>query len=671
MLNKSEKQLFKLKTLLEQYKQTKKIQTGLLRLSELTSSVTDLSVFYQQLQQIIQRYFPADNLYIQLFTQPHNRSSDHFYVDHLNCAPIDQQLDADLVEFISSLGKPVLINHEHVSILETDNKVTNRPFPNRNNETKLVDVWLAAPLIIENITVGLVGIKGFLGHSKALVNDLKLIQFIALHIASAILRNKANEQLKAYNDDIEDVIFDRTQHLQQSNFNLRKQVEERRKVEQQLYHAAHHDTLTKLPNRSMFTERLEHSLKHLKRHTNHRFAVLFIDLDRFKVINDTLGHHVGDQLLIQISDRIAQCIRGNDILARLGGDEFVILLDSLAHHDDAEEIALRIIETIKEPFTIDGQELFSSASIGIAICERNYNSSTEILRDADAAMYQAKALGRGRFVFFDDSMREELLANLNLEQELRKAVNEQQFVLHFQKINDLVSSETIGFEALLRWQHPKKGLLAPNEFLSMAEETGLITEIEFWVLTQTGKQLQTWDEEAAYKNTYVSVNLSGKHLVQTKTVKQLNQVIKDTFIAPERLIIEFNETAFSQNSEHTLKQLKLLKKTGVKLALDDYGSGISSLTYLNNYPFEFIKLDQLFVRSFTHNQKNLMLAKSLCSIGEYLGFRLIAEGIESQAQLDLAKSAGCEYGQGYFINKPQAILTNDDTDNSADIIYCA
>ena len=664
MQNKSDKKLPKLTALLKQYKQTKKIQTGLLRLSELASTITDLSSFYPQIQQIIQTYFPAENLYIQLFTQPDNRSSDHFYVDHLSCAPIDQQLDSDLVEFISKLGKPVLINHQQVHILESKNTATCRPFPNRNGQNQLTDVWLAAPLVIENITVGLVGIKGFLGHSKQLVNDLKLIQFIAMHISSAILRNRANEQLKSYNNDIEDVIFDRTQHLQQSNFILRKQVEERRKVEQQLYHAAHHDTLTQLPNRSMFTERLEHSLKHLKRHPNHRFAVLFIDLDRFKVINDTLGHHVGDQLLVQISERIAQCIRGNDILARLGGDEFVILLDSLVHHDDAEEIALRIIETIKEPFNIDGQELFSSASIGIAVCERNYSSSTEILRDADAAMYQAKSLGRGRFVFFDDSMREELLLNLTLEQDLRKAVKEQQFILHFQKINDLTANSTIGFEALLRWQHPTRGLLTPGDFLSMAEETGLITDIEFWVIEQTGKQLEQWDKEQIFSNTYVSVNLSGKHIVQTKTVKQLTQVIQSNFNAPERLIVEFNENAFTQNSEQTLKQLKLLKKIGIKLALDDYGSGISSLTYLNNYPFEFIKLDQAFVRSFGQNNKNLLLAKSLCSIGEFLGFRLIAEGIESQAQYDLAITAGCEYGQGYFINKPTAMLVNNSTSNN-------
>ncbi len=239
----------RLKALLTQYKQTKKTQTGLLRLSELTSSTTDLSCFYQQLQQLIQRYFPADNLYIQVFTQPHTRAADHFYVDELNCAPIDQQLDKNLVAFISAIGKPVLINHNTASILEQGDEISIRPFPTRDQQTKLVDVWLAAPLIIENITVGLVGIKGLLSYNKKLVNDLQLIQFIALHISSAILRNRANERLKAYNNDIEDIIFARTQLLQKSNLDLRKQVEKRRQSEQQLYFAAHHDTLTKLPNR--------------------------------------------------------------------------------------------------------------------------------------------------------------------------------------------------------------------------------------------------------------------------------------------------------------------------------------------------------------------------------------------------------------------------------------
>ncbi|MEW6997306.1 EAL domain-containing protein [Colwelliaceae bacterium BS250] len=671
MLGNKHTQVANLKALLMRYKTTKKIQTGLLRLSELTSSVTDLANFYQQLQHVIRRYFPADNLYIQLFTQPNNRMAEYFYVDELNCSPIGQQLNKDLVEFISAIGKPILINHDHVTFRDQQ-QIVRRPFPIRDDHTKLVNVWLVAPLIIENITIGLVGIKGFISDNKSIVHDLELIQFIAAHISSAILRNRIHEQLQSYNDEIEDVIFARTEHLQKNNIHLRKQAEERRHVEQQLYHAAHHDTLTKLPNRSMFIERLEQSLCHLKRHPNHRFAVLFVDLDRFKVVNDTLGHHVGDQLLIEISNRLADCVRGNDILARLGGDEFVILLDSLGHDDDAEEIALRVIDTINQSFSIDGQEVHTSVSVGITICERSYNSATEILRDADAAMYQAKAMGRGRLVFFDEAMRAELLANLSLEKDLRLAVTNQQFVLHFQKINDLNHTRTIGFEALLRWQHPTRGLLLPADFIAMAEETGLITDIEYWVIEAVSKQLVTWDTQPHFKNYFVSINLSGKHLSHTKSLQQLAKCIENNFAQPQRLVLELNEQALNNNVEVTLKQLTRLKKTGVKLALDNYGSGLSSLAYLNTLPFEFIKFAQSFIHSFNRNEKNLVLAQSLVQLGEQFGFRIVAEGIETQKQLTSAIAAGCEYGQGFFIGKPELYLQDANlTDHEGNGSHCA
>lgn len=658
----------RLKSLLSQYKQTKKVQTGLLKLSELCSSVTDMSCFYPSLQKVIQQYFPAENLYIQLYTQANSAQSEHFYIDELSCSPIEQQLTPDIIDFITNISNPVLINHDTVSILNNDNSITERPFPTRKSQTHLIDVWLATPLLVEGVTIGIVGVKGFIGPNYKAQTNLELIKFISIQISAAIHRNRANEQLKLYSKDIEDIIFDRTQNLQKSNFNLRQQVEQRRKSELKLYYDAHHDALTKLPNRAMFTDRLEQSIKHLKRHINHRFGVLFIDIDRFKVINDTLGHNVGDELLIQIADRILECIRSNDIVSRLGGDEFVVLLDTLAHPDDAEDIASRIIETIKQPFTIDNQQLLSSASVGIAICDQHYQQASDVLRDADSAMYQAKAMGRGRLMFFDDSMREELLASLTLEQDLRQAVNKQEFILFYQKISDLNQADIIGFEVLLRWQHPTKGLLAPASFLELAEETGLIIDIENWVITNVAKQLPLWDAQPEFNNAFISINLSGKHILQTKPVQQLSKLIQNHFNEPERLIVEFNERAFNQQPERSLKNLKQLKKTGVKLALDDYGSGQSPLSYLNNYPFDFIKLDQDFVRSFNTNNKNWKLAKSLAALGDSFGFRLVAEGIESQAQLDKVIAAGCEYGQGFFISKPEAI--NVDKDESG-IDHCA
>ena len=430
------------------------------------------------------------------------------------------------------------------------------------------------------------------------------------------------------------------------------QIEERRKAEARLYHDAHHDALTQLPNRAMFSDRLSYSIRHLKRHPNQRFAVLFIDLDRFKMINDTLGHHAGDQFLIEISNRLRVCVRDNDILARLGGDEFVVLLDSLQSLEDVEEIASRIISSIAQPFELDGHTLYSNASIGIAQSRVSYKDANEILRDADAAMYQAKSLGRGRYVFFDDSMREQLIASMTLEQELRQAIKSKQFELHYQQISDLTSTKAIGFEVLLRWQHPTKGLLTPSEFLFMAEETGMILDIETWVIEEVCLQLKLWKQSTEYKHTYIGVNLSGRHLTQANQLAKLMELISINTIEPERLILEFNESAFARHTELALKGLRKLKEFGVKLALDDYGAGLSSFNFLHNYPFEFIKLDRSFIRTLNHNEKNLSLVKALHELGTNFGYRLVAEGIESEAMLKMLQNVGCEFGQGYHISRP-------------------
>ncbi|QBY04305.1 EAL domain-containing protein [Thalassotalea sp. HSM 43] len=655
----------KLKQLLGRYKTTKKTQTGLLELAELCSTVTDMAVFYPQLQAIIRRYFPAKNLYIQQFTQGNQLQADHYYVDELNCSPIEQQLTPDVVEFITSIAKPVLINHDTVSIWEPDSSIVERPFPKRQKHTHLVDVWLAAPLLIDDVIIGIIGIKGFINQNKQTAVNLELIRFIARIIAAAIHRNKASELLKMYSKDVADIVFAKTQHLQKSNLSLRQQVEQKRKSELKLYYDAHHDALTKLPNRAMFTDRLEHAIKHIKRHPNHRFAVLFIDIDRFKVINDTLGHHVGDLLLIEIAKRILECIRGNDILSRLGGDEFVVLLDSLAHNDDAEDIAGRVIETIKAPFELEGNNLYTSASVGIAICDHKYQSATEVLRDADAAMYQAKSMGRGRLMFYDESMREELLCNLNLEQQLHKAIINDEFSLLYQPICELQSKKVIGYEALLRWQHPEHKQMTPDAFLQIAEDSGLIIDIEHRLMQQVAEQLEQW--QAQQENLFVSINLSGKHLQHNKQTRALIKLIRDKLVEPENLIIEFNEKAFNEQAKQTLQNLKLLQQTGVRLALDNYGSGLSSLNYLNNYPFKLIKLDQQFVRSFVNNDKNLQLAKSLVSLGQSFGFNLVAEGLENKRQWQKAIDAGCQFGQGYYLGQPK--LLNDKQDD--DIDHCA
>ncbi len=465
--------------------------------------------------------------------------------------------------------------------------------------------------------------------------------------------------------ELETLVADRTRELQAANLNLRMQIAERRKAEEQLYFAAHHDALTKLPNRALFSDRLSYAIRHLKRYPKQKFAVLFIDLDRFKMINDTLGHHAGDMFLVEIADRLRACVRDSDLLARLGGDEFVILLDSLKS-DDAEDVAERIINAIEKPYTIEKNVLYSNASIGIALCSNQYKSADEILRDADAAMYQAKSLGRGRYVFFDDSMREKLIATMTLEQELRLAIDQQQFELHYQNISDLDNDTTIGFEALLRWQHPNKGLLTPSEFLFLAEETGIILAIENWVVEEVSRQLVAWKHDNQYQHVFIAINISGRHLTQTNQLNNLINLIKEQSFEPQKLILEFNESAFCQHNEIALQGLRKLKELGVRLALDDYASGVSSFSFLHSYPFEFIKLDREFIRTLKTNKKNLSLVKALSDLGEEFGYRLVAEGIESADVMSKLHSAGCDFGQGYHISRPKKIALSPlgDSDKS-------
>ena len=632
--------------------QAVKAHQVLLNISELMAKSQAIENFYQALHHEINKLLPAKNFYIALLSDDKSQLEFPYHCDEKLPQPETRMLSNGLSELAITKEKPILLSDGTVYTLASQGEVTQCAFTLHYPEHELPKAWLAAPLSDQGEVFGVIAIQHYQDENAYHSKDLELMRFVSHHISIEILRQKVQQQALQSHEALEQIISNRTQELQATNLNLRMQIEERRKAEARLYHDAHHDALTQLPNRAMFSDRLSYSIRHLKRHPNQRFAVLFIDLDRFKMINDTLGHHAGDQFLIEISNRLRVCVRDNDILARLGGDEFVVLLDSLQSLEDVEEIASRIISSIAQPFELDGHTLYSNASIGIAQSRVSYKDANEILRDADAAMYQAKSLGRGRYVFFDDSMREQLIASMTLEQELRQAIKSKQFELHYQQISDLTSTKAIGFEVLLRWQHPTKGLLTPSEFLFMAEETGMILDIETWVIEEVCLQLKLWKQSTEYKHTYIGVNLSGRHLTQANQLAKLMELISINTIEPERLILEFNESAFARHTELALKGLRKLKEFGVKLALDDYGAGLSSFNFLHNYPFEFIKLDRSFIRTLNHNEKNLSLVKALHELGTNFGYRLVAEGIESEAMLKMLQNVGCEFGQGYHISRP-------------------
>lgn len=627
----------------------------LLNISELTTKSYAIDEFYQALHHEVSKLLPAKNFYIALLSDDKSQLAFPYYCNENSTHPKTRELSDGLSEVTIRARKPILLSDRMVYTLAEQGEVTQRAFTQAYPEDKLPKAFLAAPLFDQGEVFGVIAIQHYQDKNAYQSKDLELMRFVSHHISMEILRKKVQQQALQSHEALEKMINKRTEELQATNLNLRMQIEERRKAEERLYHEAHHDGLTELPNRAMFSDRLTYAIRHLKRHPHHRFAVLFIDLDRFKMINDTLGHHAGDQFLIEIARRLQDCVRDNDILARLGGDEFVVLLDSLQSADDMEEVATRIITSIAQPFELEGHTLYSNASIGIAQSRISYKDANEILRDADAAMYQAKSLGRGRYVFFDDSMREKIIASMTLEQELRHAIKSKEFELHYQKISDLTSTKTLGFEVLLRWNHPTKGLLTPSEFLFMAEETGMILDIETWVIEEVCAQLKLWKKSKEYENAYIGINLSGRHLIQANQLTKLMGLISHNTIEPERLILEFNESAFTRHTELALKGLRKLKEFGVKLALDDYGAGLSSFNFLHNYPFEFIKLDRSFIRTINKSDKNLSLVKALHELGTKFGYRLVAEGIESEVMLKKLQNVGCEFGQGYYISRPGKI----------------
>ncbi len=633
-----------------------RIHEVLLAVSEITASSQDLPSFYQALHQSIKRLLPAENFYIALVSPDKKSLECPYFVDQRITEMVTRPFGKGLSERTIKAGLPILICDDAQYVLTTRGRVLKEKLYDIQTTQPMPKAWLSSPLIDQNEVFGMFAVQDYQNEHAYQQSDLELIRFVAQHIAIAIVRKRIQLQEQQNKDALEHTVKDRTKALEIANLKLRMQIEERKKAEEKLFHDAHHDALTKLPNRSMFSDRLTYSLSHYKRHPNQRFAVLFIDLDRFKMINDTLGHLAGDKFLIEISKRLTECVRENDLLARLGGDEFVILLDSFQSQDDVEEIATRIISKVSQSFTIDENELYSNASIGIAMFNQQYRDASEILRDADAAMYQAKKFRSWPLRLFDDSMREQLIASLTLEQELRIAIKEQQFELHYQEISSLDSADVIGFEAFLRWEHPTKGLLTPSHFLYMAEETGVILDIENWVIEQVSLQLKRWSENDKHHNAFIGINLSGRHLTQANQLQKLMAMIAKHTIEPQRLILEFNENAFAKHADLALKGLRKLKEFGVKLALDDYGSGLSSFNFTHSYPFEFIKLDRSFIRSLATSDSNLSLVKALHTLGEQFGYRLVAEGIESQEMLNKLKAVGCEFGQGYHLNKPSKMV---------------
>jgi diguanylate cyclase (GGDEF)-like protein len=432
-----------------------------------------------------------------------------------------------------------------------------------------------------------------------------------------------------------------------------RDISERKRVEEQLLHNAFHDELTGLSNRALFMDRLRHAIAQAKRQKQYLFAVLFLDLDRFKVINDSLGHIVGDQLLVAISRRLESCLRRGDLIARLGGDEFAILLEDIGEEHYAIQVAERLQKTLTIPFKLSGHEIVASTSIGIALSTIGYDHPQDLLRDADTAMYHAKGTGKARYQIFDTAMHVRAVALLKLETDLRRALERQEFQLHYQPIVSLSNQNITGFEALVRWYHPERGLIAPNEFIPVAEETGLIVSLGLWVLQEACRQMRQWQEKfTAAKALTISVNISGKQFSQVDFVTQIQQILQETQLDARYLKLEITESILMDNVESTTTTLLELQALGIQLSMDDFGTGYSSLSYLNRFPVSTLKIDRSFIQSIDVDAEKLEIIRTVVMLAQSLGMDAVAEGVETANQLAPLKDLGCESGQGYFFSKP-------------------
>ena len=437
-----------------------------------------------------------------------------------------------------------------------------------------------------------------------------------------------------------------------------RDITEKKQIQQQLIHNAFHDVLTGLPNRALFMNRLKYALEQLRRYSDKGFALLFLDIDRFKVINDSLGHTIGDKLLIGIAGRLENCLRTNDTVARLGGDEFAILLDHAPDTATACRTAVRILDALSKPFILDEHEVYTAVSIGVVAdielyLESSLNPTEDLIRNADIAMYRAKTQGRGRYEVFNAEMFTQVKALLQLETELQRALSNDEFRVYYQPIVQFSTQQIVGFEALVRWQHPQRGLISPAEFIPVAEETGLIVLIDWWVLREACRETLKWQVKYASENPLtISVNVSSKQFAQPGLVEQIERTLQDTGLNPTCLKLEITESAIVHNTESAAKIFVQLKALGIQLYIDDFGTGYSSLSYLHQFPIDVMKIDRSFISGVDNDAERLEIARAISTLAHNLGMEVVAEGVETVEQAERINNLQCRYGQGYFFSRP-------------------
>ncbi|MGF1567862.1 MAG: EAL domain-containing protein [Nodosilinea sp.] len=525
--------------------------------------------------------------------------------------------------------------------------ICDQIMPNFSGDQLLCEIHQRYPKIFKILLTGMASFDSVINT----INHANLYRYISKPWDEADLNLAVREAIRSYQQEKRLAV--QNLKLRAMNQTLEQEISERKQAELRLTYLAFHDTLTGLHNRKFFVEQVDSLLQAIQNSPSTRFAVMFIDLDRFKIINDSLGHDVGDQLLIEISNRLRKCVRSQDIIARLGGDEFTILMNPIDSIYDATKIAKQILSVLSRPFNLSGQLFSPSASIGILEGSSEYSSSIDLLRDADVAMYNAKHSGKARYAIFNRDMYNQNLQLWRLESALQNVLERDELYIDYQPIISLKTGKVVSLEALVRWQHPTRGLISPEEFIPVAEESGLILVIGEWVLRQVCQQLREWHRRFPHFGFLaVSVNVSSRQIYDRHCVEKIDRILAETGLDGRFLMLELNEAIFASAADVAIDTMHQLRDRNLQLSLDDFGKGHSSLSYLHRLPLQSLKVDRLFTQQVDAHPKSVSILQSIVSLAHNLGLGVIAEGLETIQQMERVAALGCEFGQGYFFSPP-------------------
>ncbi|HEX5353643.1 MAG TPA: EAL domain-containing protein [Rhodanobacteraceae bacterium] len=622
-----------------------RLQEALFRIAELTNTTDSIEAFYGTVHQVVSGLLYARNFYIALTSEDGSEMTFPYLADEYDDSRQPRKLGDGLTEYALRHGA-LLADASEIARLRAAGEVTQHGHDSV--------CWLGVPLACAERTVGVLAVQSYSPEHRYTQRDQELLTFVSYHIANALERMRAKESLRQAYAQLETRVDERTRALALVNRNLRDQITERERIEARLKHETLHDSLTGLPNRALLMQRLGQALARYHADPTRGFAVLFMDLDRFKVINDSVGHLVGDDLLFQVGKRIGACLKPDDMVARLGGDEFSVLLEGIADADQAGRIAARIIDDLNAPFRLASKELFTSTSIGVTLASPHYQSPEELLRDADSAMYRAKAEGRHRWVVFGDDLRKEAVSLLEVENDLRRGVKRHEFVPYYQPIVNLDDGSVIGYEALMRWRHPRRSILLPGDFLAVAEETGLSETMDWQIFEQVCRDANAL---VGRDDIFVGINLSANHFRDPKLDQRLLGLLAEYGVPASRLRVEVTERALLENTPEVKRIFHAFRHAGIGISLDDFGTGYSSLSYLHQYTLQTLKIDRSFVADLTRDDTGgrTTMIRAILAMAETLSIPAIAEGVETTLQRDVLRKMGCRHGQGFLYSKAQPI----------------